>query len=88
MESNVIPVEAVKFLEDETPAEILNNDGPTAVQDGEDEDLVSCKGKTVRILYNFHQCFFLVRSHLKNTNVDNIRYLVQCAKKSNNHVCR
>ncbi|CAF1376694.1 unnamed protein product [Adineta ricciae] len=38
-ESNVIPVEAVKFLEDETPTEILNNDGPTAAQDGEDEDL-------------------------------------------------
>ncbi|UJR27942.1 hypothetical protein I4U23_009202 [Adineta vaga] len=39
VESNVIPIEAIKFLEEETPAEILNNAGTTNEQDGEDEDL-------------------------------------------------
>jgi len=39
IESNVIPVEAMKFLQEETPIESINN-GPTAnEQDGEDEDL-------------------------------------------------
>ena len=40
VESNVLSVEAMKFLEEEVPAEDLNNAGTTIEQDGEEEDLV------------------------------------------------
>src|SRR5438045_2221636 len=40
IESNVLPIEATKFLEEETPIESVNNDPTTNQQDGEDEDLV------------------------------------------------
>ncbi|CAF4373276.1 unnamed protein product, partial [Rotaria magnacalcarata] len=40
VESNVIPVEANKFLEEEAPVENINNAGTTNEQDGDDEDLV------------------------------------------------
>ena len=40
-ESNIIPVEAMKFLQEEAPMESVHT-GPTGnEQDGEDEDLVS-----------------------------------------------
>ncbi|CAF1066284.1 unnamed protein product [Rotaria magnacalcarata] len=39
VESNVIPVEANKFLEEEAPVENINNAGTTNEQDGDDEDL-------------------------------------------------
>ncbi|CAF1177015.1 unnamed protein product [Rotaria sordida] len=39
VESNVIPVEAIKFLEEEIPTETINNAATTNEQDGEDEDL-------------------------------------------------
>lgn len=39
-ESNIIPVEAMKFLQEETPLEAAHT-GPTGnEQDGDDEDLV------------------------------------------------
>jgi hypothetical protein len=37
----VIPIEAVKFLEEETTAEALNNASVINGQDDEEEDLVS-----------------------------------------------
>lgn len=40
MESNVIPIEAKKFLEEETAAEALNNNPVNNEQDGDEEDLV------------------------------------------------
>ncbi len=40
VESNIIPVEAMKFLEEETLIETVNNTGTNNEQDGEDEDLV------------------------------------------------
>ncbi len=40
IESNVIPVEAKKFLEEDTAAEALNNASINNEQDGEEEDLV------------------------------------------------
>ena len=40
MESNVIPIEAKKFLEEETAAEALNNIAVNNEQDGDEEDLV------------------------------------------------
>ncbi len=36
----MIPVEAKKFLEEDTPTEALNNAPITSEQDGEEEDLV------------------------------------------------
>ena len=39
IESNVIPIEATKFLEDETPEEAMNRNSTTDDQDAE-EDLV------------------------------------------------
>ncbi len=66
IESNVIPVEAKKFLEEETPAEALNNVPISNEQDGEEEEDLVC-----RILINqnfiFIMFFFLilVRSYLK-----------------------
>jgi len=40
IESNVIPVEAKKFLEEETAVEALNNAAINNEQDDEEEDLV------------------------------------------------
>jgi hypothetical protein len=40
IESNVIPIEAKKFLEEDTAAEALNNAPIGNEQDGEEEDLV------------------------------------------------
>jgi hypothetical protein len=40
IESNVIPIEAKKFLEEETAAEALNNAPIANEQDDEEEDLV------------------------------------------------
>jgi hypothetical protein len=63
IESNVIPVEAMKFLEDETPDETVNNAATTTEQDGEDEDLVCSKYSSNKIVY-FISLFILVRSYL------------------------
>jgi hypothetical protein len=40
VESNIITVEAMKFLEEEVQIETLDNAATTNEQDGEDEDLV------------------------------------------------
>ncbi len=40
IESNVIPIEAKKFIEEDTAAEALNNAPLDNEQDGEEEDLV------------------------------------------------
>ena len=40
IESNVIPIEAKKFLEEDTAAEAMNNAPIGNEQDGEEEDLV------------------------------------------------
>lgn len=40
VESNTLPIEASKFLEEETPEELANQTAPTTEQDGEEEDLV------------------------------------------------
>jgi hypothetical protein len=62
VESNVIPVEAMKFLEEETPMESINNGPNTNDQDGEEEDLVCQKKNSEIFLLNFR--FILVRSNL------------------------
>ena len=41
IESNVIPVEAKKFLEEETANEVINNTSTAGDQDENEEDLVS-----------------------------------------------
>ncbi len=44
VESNVLSVEAMKFLQDETPMETVHNGPNMNEQDGEEEDLV-CRRK-------------------------------------------
>ena len=51
IESNIIPIEALKFLEEETPVEIANNAVTTNDQDGEDEDLV-CRQNRKKTKFN------------------------------------
>lgn len=63
VESNVIGVEAIKFLEEETEVETLANTGTINEQDGEDEDLVCRKSFKKSIFYWFF-LFILVRSYL------------------------
>ncbi len=55
IESNIIPVEAMKFLEEETPMESINQGATTNEQDGEDEDLV-CREKKdfFRIIFEIY----------------------------------
>jgi hypothetical protein len=64
IESNVIPVEAKKFLEEETAAETLNNAAINNEQDGEEEDLV-CRISIYRNFIFIFYFFVLVRSYLK-----------------------
>ena len=52
IESNVLSVEATKFLEEETSVETLNTAATTNEQDGEDEDLVR------KINFNFKFSIF------------------------------
>lgn len=56
IESNVIPIEAKKFLEEDTAAEAMNNIPVNNEQDGDDEDLVCRKQNVFFDLY----CFLLV----------------------------
>lgn len=61
IESNVISIEAKKFLEEQTSNEMLN-DMPTNNDEDAEEDLV-CESVMI-ILYDVKFSFSLVRSHL------------------------
>lgn len=52
IESNVIPVEAMKFLADDEPVESVANAGTANEQDGEDEDLVCYEKIYVFLLFH------------------------------------
>ncbi len=51
VESNVIPVEAMKFLAEETPMETVHNGPSMNDQDGEEEDLVCRKKKNLKLFF-------------------------------------
>ena len=67
VESNIIPVEATKFLDDETPVEIENNTATGTEHDGDDEDLVRGRHLLLLLLLPatlIYVSFILVRSDL------------------------
>ena len=64
IESNVIPIEAKKFLEEDTAAEAMNNAPIGNEQDGEEEDLVCRMFFSKKNSIHFSSSI-LVRSYLK-----------------------
>ena len=65
VESNILPVEAMKFLEEEALLETVTA-GPTGnEQDGEEEDLVSERSMVKITVFYWTFLFILVRSDLE-----------------------
>jgi hypothetical protein len=65
IESNVIPIEAKKFLEEETAAEAVNNASISNEQDGEEEDLVCSLLSDRKLFYDFSFYFSSILSKKK-----------------------
>lgn len=87
IESNVIPIEAVQFLQEATAAEALNNASAGPDQDGDDEEDLVC---VLRILSSSGRfLLILVRSDLEQTPLGYSRELSRLFYflLGNDHLC-